>query len=325
MKMKKLLIVVSMLAVMFSLSGCGEKAKAPFEYSDSDLVLDAITQFDTYADVSEDYAQYYIESGSDFEKTAVKGIRQAVNTDKVGKFQDYSIILNNQLETGLFSPESVDYKIVEDKDAVLVTVTNRAENRDVEITVKYEENPEYFIEYDKALQTYSYESIVQIISTYDMTIDDLLSQYNCSSVDELTKILATEELNYKEIKAFKPVEMVVSAVYSKSELIKAAAVNTAIGMGTVFVVLIFISFIISLFKFLPALFAPKTKMPEAKKVEAAPVAKAEAPANSSENLMNDAELVAVITAAIYAASASSSNGAISKDTLVVRSIRRVRK
>ena len=41
-----------------------------------------------------------------------------------------------------------------------------------------------------------------------------------------------------------------------------------------------------------------------------------------DNLMNDAQLVAVITAAIHAAAAS--NGAVSKDTLVVRSIRRAK-
>ena len=55
-------------------------------------------------------------------------------------------------------------------------------------------------------------------------------------------------------------EMVVSAVYSKAELMKQAGMNTLLGMGTVFVVLIFISFIISLFKFLPALFAKKPKI-----------------------------------------------------------------
>ena len=40
------------------------------------------------------------------------------------------------------------------------------------------------------------------------------------------------------------------------------------------------------------------------------------------NLMDDAELVAVITAAVYAASGSA--GADSKDKLIVRSIRRAR-
>ena len=38
--------------------------------------------------------------------------------------------------------------------------------------------------------------------------------------------------------------------------------------------------------------------------------------------MDDKELVAVITAAVYAASSASNGGAISKDKLIVRSIRR---
>ena len=49
------------------------------------------------------------------------------------------------------------------------------------------------------------------------------------------------------------------------------------------------------------------------------------PAPAAGNLMNDAELVAVITAAIYAAEGQAGNGAVSKDKLVVRSIRRARK
>ena len=103
--------------------------------------------------------------------------------------------------------------------------------------------------------------------------------------------------------------------------------NTLLGMGTVFVVLIFISFIFSLFKFLPALFAKKPKIEDLKKEENKPAAPAKAatPAPAAGNLMNDAELVAVITAAIYAAEGQAGNGAVSKDKLVVRSIRRARK
>ena len=111
------------------------------------------------------------------------------------------------------------------------------------------------------------------------------------------------------------------------ELMKQAGMNTLLGMGTVFVVLIFISFIISLFKFLPALFAKKPKIEDLKKEESKPAAPAKAatPAPAAGNLMNDAELVAVITAAIYAAEGQAGNGAVSKDKLVVRSIRRARK
>lgn len=328
MKMKKSLIVISMFAVMLSLSGCDDNNEAAFEYDDSQIVLDTMSYFDQYADVSEDYAKYYIESGTEFEKSAVMGIRQAIDTDKVGQLQDYSGIISNAQFTGIFSPESVDYEIENAEDSVSVTIINRAENRDVEITVKYVENPEYFMEYDRAAQYYTDDTIQSVIDQNGLTLDYLLMMYGCSNMEELKKVLIESDMEYAGLKPYEPEEMVVSAVYSKKELMASAGRNTIIGMGTVFVVLIFISFIISLFKFLPALFAPKPKLPQIKEEikPQAPMAAPKTVAAASENLMNDAELVAVITAAIYAASADmGGTGAVSKDRLVVRSIRRAKR
>ena len=39
MKIKKLLILVSMLAVMFSLAGCGEKYDKPFAYDENEIAI----------------------------------------------------------------------------------------------------------------------------------------------------------------------------------------------------------------------------------------------------------------------------------------------
>lgn len=326
MKMKKSLIVISMFAVMLALSGCEDNQEAAFEYDDSQIVLDTMYYFDQYADVSGDYAKYYIENGTEFEQSAVKGIRQAVETDKVGQFQDYSGIISNAQLTGIFSPKSVDYEIDTAEDSVSVTIINRAENRDVEITVKYVENPEYFMAYDRAVQNYTDETIQAVIDQNEgLTLDYMLMMYGCSDIEELKETLIETDMEQSGLKPYKAEEMVVSAVYSKKELMAAAGRNTIIGMGTVFVVLIFISFIISLFKFLPALFAPKPKLSQMEEIKSsAPVAAPKAATASNENLMNDAELVAVITAAIYAAS-SGANGAVSKDKLVVRSIRRAKR
>ena len=101
-----------------------------------------------------------------------------------------------------------------------------------------------------------------------------------------------------------------------------AIANTCMGIGTVFLMLIFISLIISLFGFIPKLEAKLAVKQSSANAPAAPVAAAKPVAKISENLMDDAELVAVITAAIYAASGSA--GTSSKDKLVVRSIRRAR-
>ena len=112
--------------------------------------------------------------------------------------------------------------------------------------------------------------------------------------------------------------------YSFGELMENAALNTVLGMGTVFVILILICLIIYCFNFIPkiqASFSGKKKEPEARKeaeqvVSAAPAAPAVQAAE--ENPMDDCELVAVIAAAVAA-----SEGAPSPEGFVVRSIRRV--
>lgn len=107
----------------------------------------------------------------------------------------------------------------------------------------------------------------------------------------------------------------LNPVSTMGDLMVKAALNTLIGMGTVFVVLILISLIIYCFAFIPkiqATFSKKKEEPKAVVAEkpAAPVVE--------EDLTDDLELVAVIAAAIAA-----SEGAASTDGFVVRSIRKV--
>ena len=103
-----------------------------------------------------------------------------------------------------------------------------------------------------------------------------------------------------------------------------AGMNTLMGMGVVFVVLIFISWLISMFKYINV-FEAKMKAKKAAAApapaaapQAAPAAPAPAPA-AEENLTDDTELVSVITAAVaaYEGKETVDNG------LVVRSIKRV--
>jgi sodium pump decarboxylase gamma subunit len=104
---------------------------------------------------------------------------------------------------------------------------------------------------------------------------------------------------------------------SFGSLMGRAALNTLIGMGTVFVVLILISLIISLFGYIPkiqAKFTKKNETAEAPKpapVVAAPVVEEE------EELSDDSELVAVIAAAIAAY-----EGSAAVEGFQVRSIKR---
>ena len=173
----------------------------------------------------------------------------------------------------------------------------------------------------------SYKENAQlVVDTYGVSIEDICIQAGVSSLEELYEYDLNSihnQLSANGIYPYVEEEMVVSACYTSKELIGQAGMNTLLGMGTVFIVLIFISFIISLFKYLPALFAKKPEVKEEKKAPVAASTPVAAPAKS-ENLVNDAELVAVITAAIYAATGQGSS-AVSKDRLVVRSIKRVRK
>lgn len=105
----------------------------------------------------------------------------------------------------------------------------------------------------------------------------------------------------------------VNAHYTTGEILTKAGLNTVLGMGTVFVVLIFISFIISLFEKIPALEA------KFRKKEAAPApapVKAPEPVPEPEPEADDGELIAVIAAAVAAAEGTSTDG------FVVRSIKR---
>ena len=102
---------------------------------------------------------------------------------------------------------------------------------------------------------------------------------------------------------------------SMSELMSIAGMNTLLGMGTVFCVLILIMFLISSFKLLSVF----EKKPE-KKEEKTSVDKAVDQIVAGEEAQDDTELIAVISAAIAAYEGSSASGS----GYVVRSIRRIR-
>lgn len=107
----------------------------------------------------------------------------------------------------------------------------------------------------------------------------------------------------------------LNPISSMGELMVNAALNTLIGMGTVFVVLILIIFVISAFSLIPkiqARFSIKEEIADPAPAPAAPVAE------EAEDESDDRELVAVIAAAIAAY-----EGSASTEGFVVRSIRKV--
>ena len=115
-----------------------------------------------------------------------------------------------------------------------------------------------------------------------------------------------------------PVSMSVDVQYGMAQTLQRAGLNTLMGVGTVFVMLILLSLLISLFRFIPNPEAKKAAEAKAAK-EAQAAAIAAAPVQAEENLADDGELVAVIAAAIAAAEGTTTDG------FVVRSIRKVKR
>ena len=109
-----------------------------------------------------------------------------------------------------------------------------------------------------------------------------------------------------------PTSLTVDVNYTLAQNMEKAAMNTVMGLGTVFVILVFLIFVISLFKYIPGLVEGKKKESTPAPV-AAPVAEP-----AVEDVTDDGELIAVIAAAIAA-----SEGKTSTDGFVVRSIRKV--
>ena len=115
--------------------------------------------------------------------------------------------------------------------------------------------------------------------------------------------------------------MLTNVNYTFTEMMTNAALNTILGIGTVFAVLVILMVIISCFKFVNIAEQNAAK----KKAEKAAAAKANAESvdnavaqiAANEEAQDDTELIAVIAAAIAA-----SEGASSSDGYVVRSIRR---
>lgn len=110
-----------------------------------------------------------------------------------------------------------------------------------------------------------------------------------------------------------PTSMEFSARYSLGETMLKALQNTIMGMGIVFLVLILISCIIALFKFIPKLLNRPKKTGAVREA----VSEQEPVVEESIDESDDLELAAVIAAAIAAY-----EGAATADGFVVRSVKR---
>lgn len=307
---KRLLLIVSMLAVTFALAGCtSSDKKVEFKYDEKTLVQtvkDQAQQYMSMASVDEIY-NYAVdeEASSGSDESVVDAIKVFATLNK-----DY----------GDFVKFTSDYDIEEVDDKVAVSVYAQCTEREAIVKATFVDN-----------------SVVYNFQKYNI-MNQNQNQYSEEQVDEL--------LTSNGIYPYKISEFEVAANQTMTDKMKDAGANTLIGMGIVFIALIFISFIISLLKYVPALFDKETrekrKAEKAKKLaeanadasgsEADDKAKtdsAPAPAGivdivntaTGESVMNDSELVAVISAAVMVAQGGKTRVRVkypSNDKLVVR-------
>ena len=166
----------------------------------------------------------------------------------------------------------------------------------------------------------SWKSAQEDMGSYQAILDH---EVDITEKDSVINVLVDGTIRDAKVEIILDKDLVLTSIttnvqYSFGELMTNAALNTVIGMGTVFVVLILICFIIQAFVFIPKIqeaFSKKEKKTEEVKKEA--VENTIAQIVETEELSDDLELVAVIAAAIAA-----SEGAASTDGFVVRSIRR---
>ena len=131
-----------------------------------------------------------------------------------------------------------------------------------------------------------------------------------------TKKTAQVEAIYKD-DLYKTLNSLTTNInWTFGEKMQKAGLNTMLGMGTVFIVLIIICIIISLFNFIPKIQNAFNKEKVDVKAAAVDNTIAQIVAKEEEEVTDDLELVAVITAAIAACGTSGS----SSDDFVVRSI-----
>ena len=171
-----------------------------------------------------------------------------------------------------------------------------------------------------------------IYETWSQNVDELgkfksIDDYKFSSTDKVvTCVVKTTYSKRKATMTFfisnEEPGFKIEPKYSLGEKMEKAVLNTLLGMGTVFVVLILIAWLISLFKYINKI---EKKLKDKKEneitaVQAVENTIAQIAQKEEIDMTDDTELVAVITAAIAAASESAAPG-----DFVVRSIKRVNK
>ncbi len=323
--------------LMFIFAGCAEEAPN-FNYNKEQMITMSKNMVETFVSYKDAVADYYMSDGEDYEKELLKGLKQARETDKVGNFVGF----NTSEDVTTFENGS--------KGDILCSIIAKFSQRDVRINISYLENKLYTVNYQMVMDDLTTAAANAGYGDVDSFVK---ATYSIDSADALAYQYLVEQ---QGLSPYIPNECEVTAVYSTSELLVNGAKNMGVGMGIVFVVLIFIAFVISLLKYVPRLFGQGRKEAKTKKESKTEIKKEDkataqtkpvlpqppvvadkgisGEAAASEEV-TDGELIAVITAALHAYLSETQTAGTaaavhppaytaSNDKLVVRSIRRVR-
>lgn len=182
------------------------------------------------------------------------------------------------------------------------------------------------------IQSNGSEQIIELLAGWDETVADLgayqgLGEFTITKAQETVtteqrvefpdrEVIVTYVYSYNyETKTPELTTATAEPVYTLGEKMATAGMNTLMGLGTVFAVLILISLIIYCFNIFPYL----QKKKESRNVKAVPAEDAvvtQIEQREEQQAADDTELVAVIAAAIAASTGTST------DSFVVRSIHR---
>ena len=181
----------------------------------------------------------------------------------------------------------------------------------------YNVNESGYDSWYKSIESLGYNSLETLQS--DVEVTDVQYYINKEGVLVIdATVQGTKRSALMEIymgNDFVPTDIGVTVNRSTGEKLENAGLNTLLGMGMAFAVLIIISLIISLF---PLVFGGKKKKVSDKEIAQQAIDNTTAQIADKEDLAGDAELVAVIAAAIAAY-----EGSASTDGFQVRSIRKV--
>ncbi len=279
---KKIKAIILMLVCVFSLAACGDGSFTPLVEGDPHVSLDAEMKF---------ICTYVVGFGSSKEQL-----------DYFDKLKSHEVEDNTELLKQYATQLQMNTRMSFD---VLIKGAHSYFDAKEEIGENELE--------DAVLQGTDFPSDIE----YDVKADEVVAQAHFKTKDPnghdgIVEVIFDKNLHVSSI--------TVNTVLSMSESMERAAVNTAIGMGSVFIMLIVIAIIISLLKYIPMILEifkekPAENTEESLDKTIAGIVERE----EAQEEADDTELIAVIAAAIAA-----SEGATSTEGFVVRSIRRVR-